>query len=115
MIDLKIALLLMAIHFVGDFVLQSDRMAKEKSTDWNQLAKHCWVYMIVLGLLTQTYYYAVFNAGIHFAVDAVTARINKRLWDAKQVHYFFVGVGFDQLIHVSTLLITWRVMYATVP
>jgi len=42
----------------------------------------------------------------HFVTDAITSRINTRLWQEKQVHWFFVSVGFDQFIHYITLALT---------
>ena len=111
MIDLKIVLLLMAIHFVADFVLQSHWMADNKSKLWHALGFHVFVYTSALALCTLDWRYAVINGVLHFWTDAITSRISSRLWQAKQVHYFFVSVGFDQLIHTTTLLLTWRWMY----
>jgi hypothetical protein len=111
MIDLKIVLLLLAVHFVADFVLQSHWMADNKSKRWDALGLHALTYTSYLALCTLDWRYVVINGVLHYWTDAITSRINKRLWDAKQVHYFFVSVGFDQLIHTTTLLLIWRWMY----
>jgi hypothetical protein len=44
---------------------------------------------------------------LHFVTDAITSRINSRLWAAKNVHWFFVGIGADQLLHAYALAWTW--------
>lgn len=109
------------LHFLGDFVFQSDRMAQGKSKSARPLLAHVATYSFVLfaGLLLvpMVTYDAPFGAGafwaalyaftngvIHLAVDFVTSRINSKLWADKKVHWFFVGVGADQFIHAATLI-----------
>lgn len=94
--------LLLVAHFIGDFVLQSHWMSVNKSSNWKALAAHVAVYGACLtpfGLL-----FALANAAIHGAVDAVTSRITKRLWLAQRWHYFFLVIGADQLTHYLCLL-----------
>jgi hypothetical protein len=104
-------LLLLSVHFVADFVLQSDWMAQNKSKSWEALAVHVAVYtscffplaMYWWGDSPQTVQFLSITFALHFATDAVTSRINSRLWAAKRVHGFFVGVGADQLSHAYAL------------
>jgi hypothetical protein len=44
----------------------------------------------------------------HWVTDYFTSRWTKKLWAKKDVHNFFVVVGLDQLIHYTTLLITYK-------
>lgn len=78
------------MHFVADFICQSDWMAINKSKSMDALFVHGATYglvMIVLMLaLTTTVsvhqvttYYLV-NVFAHIAQDAVTSRITSRLW-----------------------------------
>lgn len=95
-------------HFVGDFVLQSDWMARNKSKSWAALSWHILVYtlcFVPFGVV-----YAVVNGLVHMAVDAVTSRMSSKLWQQGRVHDFFVVVGADQMIHVMTLLGTYELL-----
>lgn len=105
---------LLTTHFVADFVLQSDWMAQNKSKRWDALALHVAVY--TLAFLPVTFYalgntpagaqFLAATFALHFATDAITSRINSRLWAQKRVHAFFVGIGADQLSHAYALLLT---------
>jgi hypothetical protein len=107
MISLQIILLIMAIHFIGDFVLQSHWMALNKSRNNEALWIHCLVYCAFLWIMTLSPVWAFLNLFLHFGVDYITSRINAKLWQKGDVHYFFVGVGADQLIHYICLFGTF--------
>jgi hypothetical protein len=105
-----------AMHWVADFVLQSDWQAKNKSKNNLALLLHVTTYTVcifVCGifLLTQLTpenikiweLWALANGIVHFGVDYVTSRINTYLWSKGRVHDFFVMVGFDQVIHYVCL------------
>lgn len=103
------------LHFLADFVFQTDEMAKNKSTSWLWLMYHVGTYEIVfiLGLLATTLFplhailsYVFFNGGIHFLIDAITSRITSKLYKQGKIHEFFVVIGFDQFLHATTLLLT---------
>ena len=101
---------ILAIHWIGDFVLQTDWQAKNKSKNNQALIAHVSGYTIVLlvyGLIFLpveiAYPWALTNGVIHFAVDYVTSRVNTYLWNKGKIHEFFVSVGFDQLIHYACL------------
>jgi hypothetical protein len=93
------------LHFFADFVLQTDGMAQGKSRSDAWLLFHVLVYSFPFGWAFG-WRYAAINGLLHFIVDWFTSRINKRLWDAKKVHWFFVGVGFDQAVHYTALFLT---------
>lgn len=105
---------LLVAHFIGDFVLQSDEMAKNKSKSNWMLLCHVSVYLIPLVLVSAliqkdsafVFIFILVNGIANFLVDWITSRINSILWNRKEVHNFFVGIGADQLAHYSTLMYT---------
>jgi hypothetical protein len=46
----------------------------------------------------------------HTATDYYTSRANMILWEKKNVHGFFVSVGFDQFLHYVQLLLTFYLL-----
>ncbi len=92
-------------HWWADFVTQTDDMAKKKSTSFGWLTFHVFTYSIPL-LIWFGWRYAAINGVAHWIVDAITSRITSRLWAKKQVHNFFVVIGFDQAVHITVLLLT---------
>lgn len=92
------------MHFVADFVCQSDWMARNKSKANIPLLTHVSVYS--LPFFWFGWRYALANAGAHFVTDWITSRASSRLWAKQKVHWFFVVIGLDQAIHMSTLVLT---------
>jgi hypothetical protein len=137
-----IVYVLLVAHFIADFLCQSDWMALNKSKRWDALTLHVAVYTAVIGLCMVQWWtphrfgwFVVANFAAHFVQDAITSRINARLWfielaipnqarpgwdvldrgrytafDATvhywKRHWFFVGIGADQLLHYVTLFVT---------
>lgn len=106
------------LHWVFDFHLQSDEMAKGKSKDNGTLMSHVSVYSIglVFMLLFNLFFFktvlagAIFillNSVLHFCTDWVTSRASAALWVDQKVHDFFVCIGFDQWIHTICLFGTF--------
>lgn len=106
-IGLDVVLWILVAHFVGDFIMQTDAMAKGKSTSNVVLFHHVTWYIIPLIFVSVVLMipalWVVINGAAHFAVDYFTSRRSSRLWAEGRVHDFFVTVGFDQLLHYSIL------------
>jgi len=47
----------------------------------------------------------------HTITDYFTSRLNSKLWAKKDVHNFFVSVGFDQCLHYFQLFLTFVFIY----
>lgn len=47
MIDLKVVLAIILMHWLADFVFQTDKMAKGKSKNWNDLLSHTGTYSVI--------------------------------------------------------------------
>lgn len=97
--------LVLFLHFIFDFVCQSDKMALNKSTSFKWLGIHSLVYSIPFFIVFD------FLCGFlvlitHFVIDGISSRITKMFWENNQRHWFFVTIGFDQFLHMMILLFT---------
>ena len=104
MIALQLALLLLTVHFVADFLFQSDWMAVNKSSRMLPLLVHIAVYTACL--IPFGFWFAMTNGLAHLITDSITSRVTSALWKKEKRHWFFVVIGLDQLIHTATLLFT---------
>ena len=118
MIPTTIILLYLLVHWYADFVCQTDKQAKNKSTSINWLLKHTSIYGLIITIFTYILYlnnsfgaqywylpllFGVIQFVTHTLVDYITSKINSYLWKNGQVHEFFVMIGFDQFIHYVIL------------
>lgn len=99
-------LLVVWLHFICDFVLQSHQMATNKSKSNRWLGWHVVVYtipfMVVFGPA-----YGLVNGVLHFVTDYFTSRWTSKLWAEGKMHNFFVVIGLDQAMHLTCLLVTF--------
>lgn len=119
--DLNFAFIIaLFLHWLGDFVLQTDYQARNKSTSDRALSEHVLTYALVW-VIPSVVGAIYFNSGalmlfpiitfiVHWITDYHTSRVNKRLWEAKKVHEFFVSVGFDQILHYLQLYLTFKLL-----
>lgn len=125
---MEISLTLLVAHFVGDFILQTNEMALRKSKDLEYLLLHCGAYILPFVLWGPLFVAITFAT--HLATDFCTSRITSKLWfvnlaprsetnknlkwpyfaqvNQGKRHWFFAMIGFDQLIHFTTLALTYR-------
>lgn len=122
-------------HFVADFRLQSHWMSINKSKRWSALLAHVAAYtatiLVLMALATyprvplwSVAFWALLNGAIHLCVDALTSQATSTLWffepfydgettrrnvwvsNGTHPHWFFEMIGFDQLLHYASLLVT---------
>jgi membrane-bound metal-dependent hydrolase YbcI (DUF457 family) len=120
MMDLFKVLYILLAHWIADFVLQSDEDAKNKSKNWANLLNHTSIYSLFMtGAIMFLYpisvkslllFYLIMLVS-HTLIDAVTSRINSKLWAKGKVHNFFVSIGFDQWIHYAVLFTTIKYLF----
>jgi Protein of unknown function (DUF3307) len=108
-------LALLAVHWVADFVLQTHWQASNKSKSNNALLRHVGSYTLALWVATPVIFglptfsmvfFVALNSVLHFATDYFTSRASSKLYAKQDWHNFFVVIGFDQLIHQTTLAAT---------
>lgn len=109
--DIYLIIYLLFVHWVADFVCQSDYMAKEKSKNNLILFYHCLVYGFAFSIYTLNPLYGLILGLIHFPVDYITSRLNSKLYAKGDIHNFFVSVGFDQFIHFATIILVWNYLH----
>ena len=103
---MKIILLLICIHFFADFILQNDKMALNKSKSNRWLGMHCLIYTLPFILFGIEF--GLIVGATHFIIDYITSRINSYLWGKGKRHWFFVMIGFDQFLHITTLILFYN-------
>ena len=122
---MELIVYVMFLHFLADFVFQSDEMAQNKYNSLYWLTYHIGTYGLVLSLglhlvgistvfeaisFEGMWLYLLVNMGLYFMVDFVTSKITHHYWDKKEVHKFFVTIGFDQFLHFACLYLTLGVL-----
>ena len=116
MISVSTVLIILFLHWVADFVFQTDKMAQGKSKNWADLLSHTVVYMgafipfMVITMGANGILFCLITFVVHTIQDYFTSRLNSRLWKEGKIHYFFVSIGFDQFLHFSQLLLTYKLL-----
>ena len=98
------------LHFITDFLCQTDQMALNKSTSNKWLGIHVLTYSSLFFLFFG-WKFALINGIGHFITDWITFRATSYLWKKEERHWFFVVIGFDQAIHMTTLLLTYKYLF----
>jgi hypothetical protein len=96
------------LHYLGDFVLQTNMMATLKSTKYRWLTIHVLIYS--LPFLVFGFQYAAVNFLIHWAIDWYTSRVSSAFNRKGNKGAFFKVLGFDQALHLTTLVVTYHLM-----
>jgi hypothetical protein len=93
------------IHFIADFILQSDTMALNKSKSVKWLLIHAAVYAIPFLIWGPLFCMMAFIT--HAVIDFFTSKGTSWLWQRNQRHWFFTLIGFDQALHLTMLFLLW--------
>lgn len=112
--------IMLLIHWFGDFVLQTDEQAKNKSSSDKALTEHVFTYTL-MWVLPATIGAIYYNSGgliffpaitlaAHWITDYFTSRLNKKLYEKGKIHEFFVSIGFDQILHYTQLILTFKLL-----
>ena len=89
---------LILCHFIGDYVLQIDFLAKTKGTNWYHLFIHSVLYSLPFYLIFGMQYIPLL-VGMHFVVDVMKAR------------YHLIGYVTDQVLHFLILVPLYLLPY----
>lgn len=80
-------------HLIGDYVLQTDYIAKTKGTNWYHLIVHCMLYCLPFFVIYGLTWQLLFIFVTHMIIDPIKARYNK-------INYIT-----DQLLHYIVMLV----------
>lgn len=123
--NLEIFILIIVIHWIADFIFQSEKWAINKSKSNKILLYHCLTYSLIwffpiffisdsiLGTLAFVEITFVF----HYVTDYVTSRIVSRKFKrgdhGSPIPNFgaFSIIGLDQLLHYLQLILTWYILF----
>lgn len=100
-------LILFICHLLGDFFLQSSKMADSKKQSFKSLLKHCLIYsmmfLIAMGAFLKPLYAMIPFVIIvlsHFAVDLIRTKIDNKY---NKLTIQFLTFIIDQLIHLGII------------
>lgn len=80
-------------HLVGDYVLQTDFIAKTKGENWYHLIVHCVLYCLPFFVFFGLTWQLSFIFIIHMIIDPLKARYNK------------INYATDQILHYIVMLV----------
>ncbi len=117
---MEIILCLLVSHYFGDFVFQTEWMAKNKSKDWLILLMHVLTYGLILDIFlligclcgiididpADCGRFVALNMVLHFFVDSITSQVTSYFRSVGNENKFFMTIGFDQLLHQICLIVS---------
>ena len=112
------------IHYIADFILQTDKEAKGKSKNWNDLLSHTITYsiyyfcvgvlLVLLDILPNILfvcYFTIITFVCHTITDYFTSRWVKKSFEIEDHHNGFAKIGFDQyILHLPQLFLTYALL-----
>ena len=108
------------LHWLADFVCQTDWMATNKSSNIKALLAHIITYtsVLLIGIILLTEFYSIplstiakfifINIFTHFIIDFITSKITSTLYKANDIHNFFIIIGLDQFAHIAILFASYN-------
>ena len=90
---IKLIITLVFCHLIGDYVLQTDFIAKTKGTNWYHLIIHCVLYCLPFFVIYGLTWQLLFILITHMIIDPLKARYNK------------INYVTDQLLHYIAVLV----------
>ena len=113
----QLFVMMVLIHFLADFGLQTHDQAVNKSSSNKFLFYHVGVYSLIWLVATfatigwKSLLFATITFAAHFTTDYITSRISKPFFAKQDFHNGFVVVGFDQLLHMIQLYFTIKLLF----
>lgn len=104
------------VHYVADFVLQTNKQAINKSVSNKYLSYHVGTYsamwfIAMLGFFMRwelALLFSIVTFISHFVTDYFTSRWVKYFREKEDYHNMFVIIGGDQVLHYFQLFLTLK-------
>jgi len=110
--------LILVVHYICDFLLQPREVAIKKGKSIVALINHISTYGIFFFIFCSILFsfeniynifaFSMVNTLVHGVVDFFTSKWTGYLYSKDKYKQYFDVIGFDQLIHVVTLLLTYN-------
>lgn len=81
-------------HLIGDYVLQTDYIAKTKGTNWYHLIVHCMLYCLPFFVIYGLTWQLLFIFVTHMVIDPMKARYNKINYITDQLLHYIVMLAY---------------------
>lgn len=132
MFSIQVVLGIILIHWYADFWCQSEWQAQNKSKQIDALLEHVTKYTSIWALAAIPFFIYQFvllghpiayqiggflfiTLLAHGITDYFTSKLNAKLATkaklTNQYHWFFVSVGFDQVLHYVQLFLTYQLFF----
>jgi hypothetical protein len=116
MVGLIFIVVILFVHFIMDFIAQTDDMALNKSKSIKWLSIHVGVYIIPFWIAFG-WKYGLVNFLLHWITDFVSSKLTTKYYlemeyaKAHRLHSssrqkFWIVIGADQFIHAACLILT---------
>ena len=91
---LEIIFKIVVCHMLGDYVLQSDFIARTKGENWYHLFAHCILYSFPFYLFFGFNFDLLLVGFAHFAIDVGKARFKKISYANDQILHFIIALVY---------------------
>lgn len=85
-------ILIIFCHLIGDYVLQSDFLAKTKGTNWYHMIIHCCLYVVPFYICFGLDGRILLLFATHIWIDSLKARYNKISYITDQVAHYLIAI-----------------------
>lgn len=120
MIVIHSIILILFVHWIADFIVQTDYQGKNKSKSNLVLSRHILSYSLVMFLLALIVFdidypkalvFTVLNGLLHFSVDYISSRCTYYFYSQENMKGFWTIIGLDQFLHVMILIYSFCALY----
>lgn len=113
-------IILLFIHWIADFLLQTEHMAMNKSKSFYLLSLHVFIYSFTW-MIIGVFFYDIWTVAkfttvtffLHFLTDYYTSKETTRLYKRKKYYGFpgfFPMIGLDQWLHQIQIILTYTLL-----